>query len=624
MNLPEFNSEFICIVDRKKPVLASVISSYLHKEGSYLSVFAFGLASTNKSDSPANGIDEHYITRTRCEALNIKIRNSIKKLGGCKYLILGGLSENQKSYLTFLDEFNCIEIETLSDTELYLSGIVGDKINTLLVRPNEAQYGLFIAAKSNSILKVDDAAESLTESEEKLKGLILVENIDSTSTVIAVNYALSINASIKIVEPLEEYEPKEIRDHIESWQKGSSTSLVELQAIMYRRIEGVEFSIYDFATFFTVGVPYSLILENIIPFTYVNLHLAPDFFIFDNIYIEKQEIIGSSIVFSPLEFGDDEETEFVTKSLRKQNLYVQELIGENASVFNIDMHVKEYPYDLLHICSHGGEVSGFSLRKEFVDSDGNKHTIEFDEVISFAPKKGEDLISVETKQIWRKFDGFLWKSKELKAQNHPHYVFSDMINELQKQTKEKYDRTPKMIVPDSCAIKCHDFNYQAMFNMVACFHTSPIIFNNTCWSWSGISDSFLAGGARGYIGTLWDIENIIAKKASESFYNYLFEGTVLNALQEAFEETIGTKCENIYVFWGLHFATMKKGKSIEQSRINITHLLLQSFYRWTNQAEKVSNDEISENIQRLADWDIKQLEENFSIETNEIFKDKNR
>ncbi len=76
--------------------------------------------------------------------------------------------------------------------------------------------------------------------------------------------------------------------------------------------------------------------------------------------------------------------------------------------------LKEFPYDLFHICSHGGEVNGYSLMEQFHDRYGVSHTIEYDEVVSFASSPDSKLIPVHTKQIWRKLDGLVWGSSELK------------------------------------------------------------------------------------------------------------------------------------------------------------------------------------------------------------------
>jgi hypothetical protein len=84
-----------------------------------------------------------------------------------------------------------------------------------------------------------------------------------------------------------------------------------------------------------------------------------------NLLCELRPTLPSSIVFSPLEF-EDEETNFVINKL------------EDATSYNIDNHVKEYPYEILHICSHGGEVEGSHLIEQFTDRDGNKHIVEYD------------------------------------------------------------------------------------------------------------------------------------------------------------------------------------------------------------------------------------------------------
>jgi hypothetical protein len=624
MNIPEFNTKFICIVDRGKVELAAVISSYLHQNNKFLSVFEFPTATTGKTDNFSKTINEHSMSIVNSEALSIQIHNAINKIGGCDYLIIGGLSEYQKSFLTFLHDFNYIEINSTVEVESCLGGLALEKEKYLLVQPKHVLKGLFLAGRNGLKLHIDITADTLNVDSNQNSGLVIVENNETTSSIAAINYALSINSDIQIITPYCDSEIQKIKNLIEDWQEGNDSSFRDLSGMILSRVEEIDFSQYKFATFFTEGSPYSLILENKIPFSYVHLNRYPNLFIIDNIYFEKRNTIGSSIVFSPLEFGTDEETEFAIKVFEDNFYWVKKLIGKEASAHNIDLHVKEYPYDIIHICSHGGEVSGYSVTKEFYDQDGNKHTVEYDDVISFHPEKGEELITVETKHIWRKFDGFLWRSKELEEQNYPHYVFSDMLNVIIADGKpgKIYDGVPKSIVPHSCSIKCSDFIYQAMFNMVACFHTSPIIFNNTCWSWSGIADSFLSGGVRGYIGTLWAINNNVAKSVAENFYQNLFDDTILNSLYKAIAKSKGTKSQNIYIYWGLHFSTLKKAKSVKDSRMNIAEYLLGGFYQWRHKSMTTAVEEIKINSKKLAEWDIKQLYDNFSIEADEIIKER--
>lgn len=600
--IPEIDNEFFCIANYENPLLSAIVSSYVSKFGKYLPMFEFLSVTIKTDDENDKDIDEHQLSRVRATELNIKIKNTLNRIGGCNILLLIDLSDDQKSYLTFLEEYTIIEIKDVYDVEMYLR-YASNKTEYLSCKSNNIHLGLYFASENNLLLKIDENAEKIVLDDSK-DGIIIIENIKYVSTIIAVNYAISVNATIKIIEPVELGE-REIYQLLEKWQDGEGdiNSYNDLSANIYPNVENINFIDYRYATFFTIGVPYSLILQNIIPFTHVHLYLNPDFFIFNNIYFENNDEIKSGIVFSPLEFND-EETDFVISKLSENNFYVKELIGKDATVYNIDNHVKEYPFDILHICSHGGEINGFSITEEFIDSNGDSHIIEYDEVVSFAPFPGKELIPVTTKMIWRKFNGFNWKSKELKKAGYPHYVFSDMLNAIPKNKNK--NRIPKSKVPNSCSIKCFDFNYQAMFNLLA-GHNSPFIFNNTCWSYSDISHKFIEVGARAYIGTLWGVNNNIAKKTAESFYDELFRNTILHALQKSLVHTKGTKDENIYLIWGLHFTSIKAGTSNEESKKAIALRLMQSTNIWIDKLRITKRQSTRKNIIELIEWNKYQL-----------------
>ncbi len=608
--IPDFNKDFVCIVDRDKPDLAAVVSSYLSRSGTYLCVFEFPIATTGKSEVDDEHIDEHVISRRRSEVLDITISNALKKLGTCEHLILAGLSEDQKSYLTFLSDYSVIEIASIEEVENTIGGYALNKKEAISCRKEEILEGLLEANFTNSKLKIDENAAPIKVLSRETEGIVFVERNEATSSVIGVNYACAISACLKTLNVSDKDEERYFKELIIQWKQGSSAHLAELKEKIYHKVAGTYFQMYEFATFFTRGIPYSLGVNNIIPITYVHLNLGADFFIFNNLYAEHRKRSDAAIVFSPL-FFKNEETNAVSKYLKAKNFYVKELVGNDATTYNLWRNVEQFPYDLLHICSHGGEVKGASLNEKFMDRDGQLHTVEYDEVVSFAPNPYEELIPVHAKRIWRKFDGLVWRSAELEAKGYAHYVFADMIKALNGKPGKGQNRVPKAIVPDSCAIKCSDFIYQAMFEMTAGGHTHPIIFNNTCWSWSGISNSFLYGGARGYIGTLWAVNNNLAVDAAKTFYEKLFSGTVLQAFQEMLNGTRGTLNENIYMFWGLHFSTLAPRGSSDKSKQNVLKRLLRSFYYWHDRSDAIKNENTKKEIKRLADWHIEEIRKYF-------------
>lgn len=621
-NIPIFNRKYICIADWMHADLASVVSSYLHQEGTFLSVFEFPSVSIRKPEEYTEAFDEHYLSRVMGEEQSIKIHNGIKKIGGCEHLILIGLNEKQISYLTYLKEYNIIEINSFNDVELYLETIETKSKQFLSIKSNEYQIGLLSAGRNNLKLRIDNTAKSVTNDYRKSSGLLVIENYATVSVTSAINFALSLNLDVKIISPIVDDEYEEIKNLVVEWKNGNNAIYSELHAKLFGKLDDIDFSSYKFVTFFTVGVPYSIILKNQIPCSYVHLDKYPTIFIVDNIFYENRDPIGSSVLFSPLEFGIDDETVYTLNTFERNNYFVKRLIGKNATAYNIDMCVKEYPYDFFHICSHGGEVNGFTVIKEFFDRTGKKHVVEYDEILSFYPEKGREKIKVEHKYIWRKFDEFIWKSKELKAQHYPAFVFADMMTAVSMDGKssKKYSGIPKASVPGSCSIKCSDFIYQAMFNNIASVHTSPIVFNNTCWSWSGISDAFLSSGVRGYIGTLWAINNKVAIEAAEVFYDNVFNDTVMNMVYAANATTRGTDSEFIYVYWGLHFSTIKKMNSVEESRNNIAKCLLSSGHKWMKKANSFPDGEIKNESLMLSEWNTNELLKNFVLEAKMLLE----
>ncbi|GFZ84935.1 hypothetical protein GCM10011531_14940 [Aquaticitalea lipolytica] len=612
MKIPDFNKEFFCIANVDEPVLSAIVSSYVSKKGFYTPMFEFysvTSADSNKSDSE---IDEHHLTRSRARQFNIKIGNTIRRLRGCDNILLIGLTENQQSYLKFPKDYNVIEINDINDVTFVLGSMV-DKSNILSCKESQIYEGLVQALSSDSILHIDFKADDIVPYLNNEGGIVVVENVDKVGVVIAINYGISISANVLITSSLK-IDKRKISAFIEEWKDGNQNSYNDLSSFIYPKVEDVKFENYDFATFFTEGAPYSLILKNVIPISHVHLHLNPDFFIFNNLYFEDSQTPYSALVFSPLEFKD-EETNFVIDELTKKGYYVKELVGENATSHNINYHVREYPFNLLHICSHGGEVDGYSVKHKFIDSNGDEHIIEYDEVVSFAPSRLEEKIPVTSKKIWKKFDGYKWRSEELKAIGYPQYVYTDMLNST--RNIDKKERKPKKNIPYSCAIKCSDFNYQAMFHHLASSH-SPLIFNNTCWSWSDIADSFISVGSKGYIGTLWNINNNIAVKSAEVFYKNLFNSTILEAFNKSIKETTGSKDENIYIFWGLHFSSFKQVADVQMSKNTVVVKLLKSIEIWKEKLDKTTDKPMREEIERIIKWISNQLSKNFTEEIIDI------
>ncbi|MEM6813088.1 MAG: hypothetical protein AAF600_01695 [Bacteroidota bacterium] len=607
---PKIDSDFVCIINRDDANLAALIVSHIDQSAGYIPVFEFPFVSAKDFEvEPKEEIrDEHQLSRTRARKFNIRVGNAIARIGGCKYLIVAGLNDNQKSYLTFLDKCETIFVEDAFDVESMLGALV-EKEGSISCSETNLIDCLPYALKNNLSLKIENSSVDIPKNRGNNEGLVVVEKNEKVSSVFGILYGHSIGSDIELIETkgINHYE---IKDLIEQWKVGKAEAYNDLSAVIYPGIEHIHFAKRKFVTFFTDGLPYSLILKNIVPISHVHLRINPDFFVFNNINLASHSDTFSAVVFSPEKF-EDEETDFVVDELTRNNFLVKSLIGNDATYFNLDNHIQHYPYGLLHLCSHGGEIKGNRIIEKFLDSNGEEHTVEYDEIFSYGLNPYKDSHKVATKRMPRKFDGLTWGSREFKESSYGQSVFADMFRLLGNEKNQ--ESSIEVNVPGSCHIQCADSVYQAMFSHLAAMQ-SPLIFNNTCWSWSDIADSFLGAGAMGYIGTLWNIDNSRATKSAKIFYENIFDNSILFALHKALGHLEATRDENIYIFWGLHFKAFTPSPNLKGSRLLVFNKIMDSMEMWKSKLEKTQNTSHKKTISETIDWVARILIQDFKAE----------
>lgn len=595
--IPIINNRFVCVANKDNAELAAVISSYFSDKDTYFPVFIF--PNVNASESDVDDFEQdNYISKMIGNEAAVLINNALARVGGCEYLILAGLNEHQKSYVRISKSMKVVEIASVDDVHEKLSQVGISRKGVIECKSKDILVGLHLAQHEGKRLVINEAAEDLQTAPKKKGGLIVVEQKPKdASTVVAVNYAFSVDANLEVVKPLDKPEVHSIQRFIQKWyEDGGNNHFQKIVNKVNQRVGHLNFSDFDYATFFTEGLPYSLIIKNVIPCSYVHLSLRADLFVMNCIVFENTERFNSAVVFSPIEdFIPVDETLWLVDFFRKNNYFLRPLIGEHATVQNLDFHAHHFPYDILHITSHGGEVDGYAVSEEFTDRKGAKHHVEYDEVVGFSPVPGKDLIGVHRKTIFRKFDGFQWTSEELAKQKIPSYVYEDMRKAMyngkmgQEAKREQKDR-----VPTSCAIKCYDSIHQGMFRSLAS-HSSPFVFNSTCWSWYEVAKFFLAGGARGYVGTLWPVRLDIATLAAKTFYENVFGSTILEAFQKMTLAISDTPNKNIFVFWGLHFSTLSTAQDKKDSRHRVFRELVRSLFTWIGHVKETTSKEVKKN-----------------------------
>jgi hypothetical protein len=612
---PLIDNSVVCIVDRENVALAAVISSYFSAAGTYVPIFTFPGVKKAKGSGDTR-MDDEYVPQMVGREAAVVINNALAHLRGCNALVLAGLSAAQRSYIEQAGNTQVLEVAGPDDVDAALRSVGIERTDTLRCRPDEVLRGLHLAKTRDCRLWVAEDAERLPPDGATGGGLVVVEQTETNAAcVAAANYAHAIEAAVRIVSPLPRHAESGSVRLLQRWRdEGSSEAWEELRAAMMQRIGDIDFRAFTFVTFFTEGLPYSLIVDGAIPCSYVHLGLFPDRLIVNAIIRERsRRRLASAVVFAIEEFRHRDETNWLLEFLRRHHYAVRPVVGREATVQNFDYYAGDFPYDLLHISSHGGEVDGSLVTLTFTARDGENHVVEYDEVVGIAPTyDGSGLFGVQQKALFRRLDGLEWGNAALHDLNLLEYVYVDAMNAiLDGVNAVSREREHKDRVSGSCVVVCSDGYHQAMFRTLAAYG-HPVVFNNTCSSWSGITHFFLGSGAVAYVGTLWDVPLDLATGAAERFYKNASSVSMMNALHVVNRAIAGTADANIYVFWGLHFSTLTVGESEEASINQVGSRMARQIEMYLHHLEQPLSDEVRDNAARVLRRVARDFDEHFS------------
>jgi hypothetical protein len=608
--LPQIETRCVCIATHGQAALAAVVSSHLSESGVYLPVFEFPSVDVPYSPSSDFGKDG-YFGRIMGDRAAHEINNSLARLQP-DFILLVGMTENQKGYLrALLPAQKLIEIDSLDDVpaRLPFSLPMTDPVRCQAAQLSE---GLLHAKFSHKPLVIDESAPLLpTKHLHGGVGAVLIENDSSVPDMAAINYAFAINADVVLVPAIDKHQARSLPRQLEAWSKDKSHhEFTWAKRAASKRLRETNFACYEFATFFTTGLPYGLFLGNVVPCSHVMKQLDCGLFII-NALIEERAPIGlaSAIVFSP-ELFSSEETDDLDKLLELNNYTVTRLLGKKATVEQLTNYGSHFPYDILHICAHGGEVDGYFVVQDFTDRNGKSHKFEFYEVVGFSPTPG-DMVRVNRKLIFKSFDGFAWGSAPLKK--YPRYIFEDMMVEMKLDPEKKVLRVPfKSKIALSCHIQCADSIHQGEFHGLAGFG-HPFVFNNTCSSSHEIAAVIVRDGARAYIGTLWSVGNETAKHAAKVFYESLVQqGNLLTAFFAMNKAVAKPQYQNVYIFWGLHLSTLPKVSVKSDAKIFAD--LIGVYLSWVRKIQTTPDAEVRRNSIPIARFLANEIMRRFTPE----------
>lgn len=384
---PQLRTDFIIVANSESATLAAQVISYLFEAGRYLPFFSFQKVDV-AADEHIGTPDIYLLQRRRSEHFSVFIKNVLAENRECDNLIYVGLTQQQRSYLDIDKHFNLLEINDEGDIPNYLGGFAYFKQEPVICQESQLNPGLCMALQQNRLLQIGAFNPDLVMSEPAGNGIVIIEVEQILGDVIAIAYACTIGAAVHFVDQLEKDEGIEVLQLLERWSAGEVAAVDAVKDKINQRIAGLDLIHKDFVTCFTTGLTYGLTIDSVLV-SQVHLDYRPDFFIFNAILNEHRERAGSAVVFSTQSFKNEEVTKLSTL-LEFENIYQRKILGKLATSYNLKTTIEHYPFDLLHICSHGGRVHGTRCEVDFIDHTGVNHTIEFDHILGIHLTPYED------------------------------------------------------------------------------------------------------------------------------------------------------------------------------------------------------------------------------------------
>jgi hypothetical protein len=199
--------------------------------------------------------------------------------------------------------------------------------------------------------------------------------------------------------------------------------------------------------------------------------------------------------------------------LEPRRAFIRVYQGGMANVRHVSEMLEHFPFDLLIIATHCGDISGHRWTYEFTDSEGLPRNLVVDLAVGFQRTDDPNVLKVGHFFRFISLDGVDWTDRTAKATLYVGNAIHDFnrlmddgpskLNPVKKETVDRVVGSSAMMMSDSNLI----FAQHSIADM-----GTPIIINNACVSWHRLAGDMTFAGARAYVGTLFPVTPIEASE----------------------------------------------------------------------------------------------------------------
>jgi hypothetical protein len=575
-----------CLGDN--PALVGEISSLFNTEAAYFAVM----------DEPRMGrmdADNEVIRRT----------NAMARIRPEKIILAGMSLEAKEAVLERIPQHRAVIIERAEEVEDRLGLKPGDSENMLRWGQERIAVGLLRAKQGRKRLVVDlEESPEITYVGGTSGHLVICEDQDDVAAVIAANYAFSIGAGLILIPSYSRDMVDDINEEFytiysdDKWEP-IEERIMALQEKLRRLAGNIDIGFASGTTFVTGGIPWGFAFYEL-PTTHIYAHPDMGISIVSSIAEEQPQAPGvrATLLIEPGD-GRSSEIEEIRNRVLKKGGFVRELRGKAAAVRYVRENVDLYPYDLLVISTHAGDIAGERVKYEFKDKEGLLRELTVDRTVGFGLDPKTEMVEVSEYTRFVSLDGVPWHDSEGKEKINAGIAMEAWVEKKQNDKDDLQTTVVKSIdrVKGSMALKMSDHHYMFHAHGIG-YGTAPIVLNNACASWHELSVRFIFAGARSYIGPVFPVIGGEAAEVAKALFGRHLSEPLAFALWQSQQDVYGDGVRRPYVMVGVHFTR------IRISDINapkyVADALWDALGDWEKKAQRHPETEIRENASKSA------------------------
>ena len=333
--------------------LAAQVASVLSMPGTYLPV-----------------VDGPRMRRPDRQAEIVDRTNAAARSRARRIFLVGLADESANALSQYLGKRQLLRIRSSDD----LAAISVNK--TKSNRPfvwgnNRLGIGLLLALRRGRQIFFEDRPSEKMNISPRSDHLVVCEEGDEFAQVIAANYAYALNARLFLIQPTPEERVDQIMERfysvLDNREQSPSEALRELREELRDIAGDIPIPSGGSITFITDGLPYGFAFPEVPTthlFSYPNLGITT----LHGFAAEQPGSHGVQVatLVNP-ETTPAPEIDAAANILSEQRLFVRVYQGPRADVTSVSEMIELFPYDLLIIATHCGDVSGYRWTYEFVE-----------------------------------------------------------------------------------------------------------------------------------------------------------------------------------------------------------------------------------------------------------------